>query len=288
MGRMPIMVKNRSYQLGLYEKAMPSTLSWEEKLMIAQETGFDYVEISIDETDLKLSRIEENDPSCDEIKAAIHKVKLPVLSMCLSAHRKYPLGSHDPKIQERSLEIMEKACIFATKAGIRIIQLAGYDVYYENSDESTAKNFELNLKKCVALASKYGIILAFETMETPFMDTVKKSMKYVSQNDSPYLQVYPDLGNLTNASRLSKISVKDDVDSGKGHIVAAHLKEIVEGKYREIPYGTGDTRFSEALIELKKQGVALYVGEFWYVGNPLWKEDLIFANAYLRNLIETA
>ena len=208
--------------------------------------------------------------------------------MCLSAHRKYPLGSHDPKIQERSLEIMEKACIFAVKLGVRIIQLAGYDVYYEESDASTRINFEKNLSLCVDLASKYGVILAFETMETLFMDTAMKSMTYVSQNNSPYLQVYPDLGNLTNASRISKISVKDDLRSASGHIVAAHLKEIVEGKYREIPYGQGDTHFKEALVELKKQGVALFVGEFWYVGSPEWKKDLLFANTYLRDLIENS
>jgi predicted hexulose-6-phosphate isomerase len=288
MGRMLTMVKNKSYQLGMYEKAVPSTLTWIEKLNIAKSSGFDYLEISIDETDLKLSRIESSDPCLLELQAAIKETGVPVLSMCLSAHRKYPLGSHDPKIQERSLEIMEKACIFAVKLGVRIIQLAGYDVYYEESDDSTRLNFEKNLRLCVDLASKYGVILAFETMETLFMDTAKKSMTYVSQNNSPYLQVYPDLGNLTNASRISKINVKDDLRSASGHIVAAHLKEIVEGKYREIPYGQGDTHFKEALIELKKQGVALFVGEFWYVGSPEWKKDLRFANAYLRDLIENS
>ena len=131
-----------------------------------------------------------------------------------------------------------------------------------------------------------AIILAFETMETLFMDTASKAMTYVIENDSPYLQIYPDLGNLTNASRISKISVEDDLRAAKGHIVAAHLKEIVEGKYREIPYGTGDTHYETGIRELKKQGVALFTGEFWYVGNPDWKADLIFANAYLRKKIE--
>ena len=46
---------NRTYQLGLYEKAMPSDLSWEEKLNLTKESGFDYLEMSIDETDAKLS-----------------------------------------------------------------------------------------------------------------------------------------------------------------------------------------------------------------------------------------
>lgn len=284
---MLIMAKNKSYQLGLYEKAMPSTLTWEEKLEAAKAAGFDYVEISIDETDAKLARLDD-EAMVEALKAAMDKTGIPVLSMCLSGHRKYSLGSHDPKVCERALDIMEKACVLSVKLGIRIIQLAGYDVYYEEHDETTVKNFEINLNRCVQMASKYGVILAFETMETLFMDTAKKAMIYVDQNKSPYLQIYPDLGNLTNASRISKITVEEDLIFARGHIVAAHLKEVVEGKYREIPYGTGDTHFEEALRELKKQGVALFVGEFWYVGNPQWADDLRFANTYLRKIIEAS
>ena len=40
--------------LGLYEKAMPPTLSWEERLKTARDLGFDFVEISIDETDERM------------------------------------------------------------------------------------------------------------------------------------------------------------------------------------------------------------------------------------------
>ena len=48
----------KQYQLGLYEKAMPGELGWWEKLICAGEAGFDYVEISIDETDAKLARLD--------------------------------------------------------------------------------------------------------------------------------------------------------------------------------------------------------------------------------------
>ena len=46
------------YRLGLYEKAMPDELSLEEKLLLAKKIGFDYVEISIDETEEKISRLD--------------------------------------------------------------------------------------------------------------------------------------------------------------------------------------------------------------------------------------
>ena len=48
----------REYTLGLYEKSMPSDLSWEQKMLSAKAAGFDYIEISIDETDANLARLD--------------------------------------------------------------------------------------------------------------------------------------------------------------------------------------------------------------------------------------
>lgn len=47
------MDKGREYLLGMYEKSMPKDLSWREKLLACKESGFDWIEISIDETDEK-------------------------------------------------------------------------------------------------------------------------------------------------------------------------------------------------------------------------------------------
>ena len=152
MVRGRIMVnQNKEYYLGLYEKSMPNTLSWEEKLKVVKEAGFDYLEMSIDETEEKLARL---DQSVDEIEKAIEKTGVPIKSICLSGHRKYPLGSHDPKIRERGMEIMEKAICLAARLGVRVIQLAGYDVYYEESTFETKKRFLANLKKAADMRFK--------------------------------------------------------------------------------------------------------------------------------------
>lgn len=284
MDRELIMDKlNREYRLGLYEKSMPSTLTWVEKLTIAKKSGFDYLEISIDESDAKLARL---DQPTDEIKEDIQKTGVPISSMCLSGHRKYPLGSHDKEIQKKSLEIMKKAIDFAADLGIRIIQLAGYDVYYEDGDLYTNHDFETNLKKCVEMAAEKGVVLGFETMETPFMDTVEKAMRYVNLVSSPYLGVYPDIGNLKNASLLYGVDVDEDLMCGKGHIFASHLKETVPGKYREIPFGTGHTEFVKNIKTLKRLGVRMFVGEFWYVNNEDWQDVVKNAGVFLRDKLD--
>ena len=50
----------KEYFIGLYEKAMPNTLTWREKLQCAKENNFDFLEASIDETDEKLKRFSLN------------------------------------------------------------------------------------------------------------------------------------------------------------------------------------------------------------------------------------
>lgn len=37
--------------IGIYEKALPNSFTWEEKFKAAKKAGFDYMEISIDESD---------------------------------------------------------------------------------------------------------------------------------------------------------------------------------------------------------------------------------------------
>lgn len=278
---------NRTYQLGLYEKAMPSDLSWEEKLNLTKESGFDYLEMSIDETDAKLARLEWTKEERKAVVDAMWKTGVKINSICLSGHRKYPFGASDPDTQKRALEIMQKAIDLASDLGVRLIQLAGYDVYYEQGNSKTKADFATNLNKAVLMAAKKGINLGFETMETPFMDTVGKSMYYVNMINSPYLGVYPDIGNLKNASLLYSNPVNNDIRVGQGHIFATHLKETVPGKYREIPFGTGHTEYIENLQLLKAMGVRMFVGEFWYIGSETWKQDLKDASAFLRERLDS-
>lgn len=276
----------KPYAIGLYEKAMPTSLTWEEKLLCAKECGYDFVEISIDETDAKLSRLEWTDDERLEMIRLMKKTGMPIRSMCLSGHRKYPFGSSDPAIRERSLEIMEKAVILADDLGIRIIQLAGYDVYYEKGTAESEALFRENLKKATLMAACRGIVLGFETMETEFMNTTEKSMKYVNVVDSPWLGVYPDSGNLTNAAVTYGTSVFDDLETGRGHIFALHLKETVPGKFREIPFCTGHVDFEGVVKKAWDMGIRRYVTEMWDVGKPDWKEDIKFACSAMSAILD--
>lgn len=275
----------KAYSIGLYEKAMPGNLSWTEKILAAKKAGYDFIEISIDETDEKLKRLDMSKEERIGLVSLMQALDMPIRTMCLSGHRKYPLGSNDPEIRQRSMEIMEKALQLADDLGVRIIQLAGYDVYYEQSNNETKKYFLNNLKKITEMAASKGILMGFETMETEFMNTVQKAMSYVEQIDSVYLNVYPDLGNITNAAVSYGKDVNNDLEIGRGKLVAMHLKETVPGKFREIPFGTGHVDFENGIKKAWELGVRRFVTEFWYTGNPNWQDDLNFAVKKMTDIL---
>lgn len=276
------------YRLGLYEKSMPTGLTWREMLTVTKQAGFDQLEISIDETDARLSRLEWSREQRQELLALEAETGVPIRTMCLSGHRKYPLGSRDPQTRARGMEIMRKAIEFAADLGIRIIQLAGYDVYYEEGGEDTRAAFAENLAASVAYASKFGVTMGFETMETPFMDTISKGMAYVDAIGSPYLGMYPDLGNLTNAAYLYGLDVAAEIRAGAGHTFAMHLKETEEGKYRDMDFGTGRVDFVGGVREAAAIGVNLFTAEFWHDGRDNWKDRIAGVSAFLREKIAQA
>ena len=276
----------KDYQLGLYEKAMPPDIGWLERLMAAKQAGFDFVELSIDETGERQARLDWTADQRMMLLNTAQAARMPIRTMCLSGHRKYPLGSRDPAVREKGMELMEKAVGLACDLGIRIIQLAGYDVYYEQGDEETRAYFLENLKKCAQMASAAGVLMGFETMETPFRDTIGKAMDYVRSVRSPYLGGYPDLGNLTNAARLYGLSVEDEIDLGRGHIVAMHLKETREGQYRDMRFGQGKVDFAGGVARARAQGVNYFVAECWYHGEPDWQDSIGEANRFLRGFFK--
>jgi L-ribulose-5-phosphate 3-epimerase len=136
------------------------------------------------------------------------------------------------------------------------------------------------------MASKSGVILAFETMETDFLNTCAKGMKYVSLIDSPYLQMYPDTGNITNAARSADSAAaaadeKDDLKSAKGHIAALHLKESKPGVFREVSFGDGWVDFPALISLALSLGVRMFTTEFWHLKGEDYPAVIAKSKAYI-------
>ena len=280
---------NRPYLLGMYEKALPADLTWKEKLEGAKECGFDWIEISIDESDAKVARLDWTKEERDELVRLMKETGTPIYTMCFSSQRKYSLGCLNPEIHSKAMANMQKAVDLAADLGIRIIQLAGYDAYYEPRSKATEEEFLKNLKIATEMAARKGIILAFETMmDTDFLNTVEKGVNFCKQVNSPYLGVYPDIGNLVSARHDYgyETSVVEDLKKGAGRIFACHLKETAPGKDRNVPWGSGLTDYVTDIKVLKDMGVRMFNGEFWYTDQPDWKAYCKEANVFLRDKLD--
>lgn len=170
---------------------------WLERLQLAKTLGFDFVEMSVDETDDRLSRLDWSREQRLALVNAIVETGVRVPSMCLSAHRRFPLGSEDDAVRAQGLEIMRKAIQFAQDVGIRVIQLAGYDVYYQEANNETRRRFRDGLKESVEMASRAQVTLAMEIMDYPLMNSISKALGYAHYLNNPWFQLYPDIGNLS-------------------------------------------------------------------------------------------
>ena len=240
--------------IGIYEKALPASDNWSEKLATAKAAGYDFVEMSIDESGERLERLDWSADMRAVFRTAVANSGISVPSMCLSGHRRYPFGSADPDVRKKAKEIMEKAIKFALDVGIRTIQLAGYDVYYEKSTKESREQFFNGIDAAAELASRVQVMLAMEIMDYPLMNSISRWMKYAERIRTPWFQVYPDVGNLSAWMN----DVPWELEIGIGRITGIHLKDTIAvgpgepGQFRDVPFGSGCVDFVELFRTLTR------------------------------------
>jgi L-ribulose-5-phosphate 3-epimerase len=236
--------------IGIYEKSLPVSLSWEERLEAAAEAGYDYVEISIDESEARLARLDWSSQKRSALLNAVANTSIPIMSLCLSAHRRYPLGSTSPEVRKKGLDIFRKTIRFASAIGVRIIQVNGYDVFYEPSTEQTRERCMEGLHQGVHWASKAGMMLGLENVDVPFVESIEKALHVVNQLNSPWFHLYPDMGNLLG----SGYSPPDELRLAKNQLVSLHVKDATYKTIRGVPFEKGDVPFRETFETLDEIG----------------------------------
>lgn len=244
------MLPESAMPVGLYEKALPADMPWEERLVQAGQAGYDFVEISIDESDLRLARLEWPASERVALRRAIANTGIPIRTMCLSGHRKYPLGSASNDIRGRALDILHRAIDFAAGIGLDIVQVMGYDVFYEPAYAGTEARFLDGLRHGVRWAGAAGIMLALENTDLEFVDSVDRGLRLLEILNSPWFQLYPDMGNLAAAGH----DPVEQLRKAAGHLVAVHVKDTVPGVVRGVPFGEGIVPFGKVFQALAETG----------------------------------
>ncbi len=269
------------FSFGLYEKALPDTLDWPQRLGQVREAGYDFVEISIDESDERIGRLDWDMDKKRALRGAVDESGVRITTMCLSGLQRYPLGSTYPELRKKGMEMLKKAIDFALDTGIRVVQVAGYDsAYDEESTEETAENFIENFEKGLQYASKLGMHLAIENIGYSLMNSLETIMKYVKRYRTPYFTTYADVGNM----RAVGLDIRREFEIAKGYISAIHVKDVMENVIRRIPFGEGIMDFHEAFRVIRDSGFSGPVLiEMWADGREDALEAVVAAKRFVTD-----
>ncbi|MGF1723508.1 L-ribulose-5-phosphate 3-epimerase [Photobacterium nomapromontoriensis] len=278
------------HRIGLYEKALPSYIDLKQKLAMTKDLGFDFIELSIDESDERRARLDWDDDTVYQLRRWCEQFQLPIQSICLSVHRRFPFGSRNSAIRDQAKIHMEKAIALAYKLGVRTIQLAGYDVYYESSDAETHQRFIDGMKWSASLAERAGIMLAVEIMDTDYLNSLSKFAALNREVDSPFFNAYPDVGNISAWNN----DVAAELRTSQQSIVQIHLKDTrsvtdeSDGQFRDLIIGEGDVDFDTIFSTLKAiQCSVPLVVEMW-ANDDNWRENIVTAQQRLNASCERA
>lgn len=261
----PVASERTDRRFGIYEKALPPSQGWEQLLGHAGEAGYAFVELAIDEAEERLARLRWSLVQRAGLRAAVAATSVPVRTLILSAHRRTPLGSADAGTRHAASEMLERCIELAVDVGARVVQLAGYFVFYEPHDAGSRGRFMEGLQRGVESAARAGVMLGLETMDGEDIVSVQDAMTVADEIGSPWLGVYPDVGNLA----ANGLDVAAELRRGRGHLVGIHLKDTRPGEYRRVPFGAGVVPFAaafEALRAIRYDGP--FVVEMWNDGDP--------------------
>ncbi len=171
-----------------------------ECIAMAKDAGFDGIELSLDEQ----GEISLNSSERDilRIKKIAEDTGIEIASLATGLYWAYPVTSSDPKIRQKSKDIVKKqletAALLGTD-GILVVpgmvaglspnsEVVQYDVAYERALEAFVQ-----LKE-EAEATKVSICL--ENVWNKFLLSPLEMRDFIDKINSPYVGVYLDVGNV--------------------------------------------------------------------------------------------
>jgi len=252
-------------KIGIYEKALSDDTDLYNSLNLLKETRFDYLEISIDDSKERLQRLDMLETERKALKNFMNKEDLNIYSIVLSANRSYPIGNKDKETRTAGIEIIKKAIDLSYDLDIPVIQLAGYYSFFTDSRDGKERNrFIESLQEITRYSGWKGVMLGLENMDGQDILSIDDSMKIIEDVKSPWLQLYPDIGNLV----ANGFSLEDELKDISKNVLSIHLKDTRKDEFRRVPFGQGEVNFKLAGELLRKD---MYQGnytiEMWNDGN---------------------
>jgi L-ribulose-5-phosphate 3-epimerase len=267
---------------GVYEKALPAIFDWDQKTKSAKAAGFDFIELCIDENPQRIARMDLPASGARELAAIARDNGLSMHSLCLSAHRKFPLGSMDDRVVARGIELTKKTLDFANNTGLKVVQIAGYDVFYEPSSSETDARFRRGLRTITSLAEEHDVMFGLENVDAEITKTIARCMDIINAVDSRRLEMYPDFGNLS----AQGVDYLTEMPKARDRIVGLHIKDTKPETFRNVKYGEGTVDFDSMFAVLREMNCsAPCVIEMWNEDSPDSTEIIRSALQFVKDRI---
>ncbi len=272
-------------QLGIYEKALRWDGSWTEFFAQARRGGFSFVDLSVDETPEREARLAWSPAQRAEVLGAARENGIALGGLCLSIHRRVAPGSANPEVRQRAIAQLIAGIDLCADLGIPVLQLAGYFAYYEDN-HTQARDWYVNCLRIGAdYAARRGVALGIENVDGTDIISIRAALDVVSEIGSPWLQLYPDIGNISEQG----FNLTEELEAGQGRMLALHAKDVLVGKPRRVPMGKGIVDWDEAFTELARQRWSgRMMIEMWNDNAPNSAELAAEAREFIEAKLEAA
>lgn len=215
-------------KIGVNRWTLPSHLSLSESFQKAKQAGFESMEINLaEEGELHLNIGEA------EVKAIVQSAEaagIELSSLSTGLGWKYPLGSPDPAIRTKAVDVVRKSLQVAKWMGVdtilvvpgRVTAEAAYDAVYQWSQEG--------LHTLKVDAEQIGVSIGVENVWNKFLLSPLEFARYLDEIGSDHVGAYFDAGNVLLygypeqwirilGNRIKKVHVKDfktNIGNGTG------------------------------------------------------------------------
>jgi hexulose-6-phosphate isomerase len=213
----------------LYVSMLPKELGYRERFQMAQDVGFEGIEVGT----ITEPRV------ADEIKEASAKTGLRIHSVMNADHWRYPLSSSDPQVVGRSVAGMETSLHNAKLWGADDVLLVPAVVNPETPyKDAWTRSQKVIKERILPLAQELKVVVGIEEVWNKFLLSPLELARYVDEFGSPWVKAYLDVGNMlfygypqdwirTLGARIVRVHLKDfHLDRENGTF---HWKNLGEG-----------------------------------------------------------
>lgn len=236
-------------ELGVYEKALRHTGSWDDLFAQARDAGFAFVDLSVDESPQRAARLHWQPEERRAVREAAARAGVALGGVCLSVHRRIAPGSADPQVRAQAVEVLRDGINLCADLAVPVLQLAGYFAHYERTEPQSRDRYVECLRWGAQHAARRGVLLGIENVDGDDINSISAAMSVIEEIDSAWLWLYPDIGNLAEHG----LDVVAELAAGSGRMLALHVKDVRPGEPRRVPMGEGIVAWDAAFAELARQ-----------------------------------